>query len=69
MMKKVMTDDREKIEYIWNKMKKIKKWLKRKKDQVYLNWLDIVETMLNDEEKSLHGGDHRRSGLYRYAVE
>jgi len=50
---KVMTDYREKIEYIWNKMKKIKLWLKRKKDQVYLNWLDIVETMLSDEEKVL----------------
>ena len=50
---KVMTDYREKIEYIWNKMKKIKLWLKRKKDQVYLNWLDRVETMLSDEEKVL----------------
>ena len=50
---KVMTDDREND---WVYLEEVEEeWarIEGKQDQVYLDWLDRVETMLSDEEKAL----------------
>ena len=50
---KVMTDDREND---WVYLEEVEEeWarIEGKQDQLYLDWLDRVETMLSDEEKAL----------------
>ena len=50
---KVMTDDRENDWVYLEEVEEERARIEGKQDQVYLDWLDRVETMLSDEEKAL----------------
>ena len=50
---KVMTDDRENDWVYLEEDEEERARIEGKQDQVYLDWLDRVETMLSDEEKAL----------------
>ena len=50
---KVMTDDRENDWVYLEEVEEERARIEGKQDQLYLDWLDRVETMLSDEEKAL----------------
>ena len=50
---KVMTDDRENDWVYLEEVEEERARIEGKQDQLHLDWLDRVETMLSDEEKAL----------------